>query len=58
MQKTPYVFPIVGGRKIEHLEANIQALSISLTDEQIRKLDNIVPFNPGFPYDRFVSRQR
>lgn len=24
MQKTPYVFPIIGGRKTEHLLANIE----------------------------------
>jgi hypothetical protein len=24
MQKTPYVFPIVGGRKVSHLIANIE----------------------------------
>ncbi|PBK99004.1 hypothetical protein ARMGADRAFT_1124135 [Armillaria gallica] len=24
--KTPYVFPIIGGRKVEHLKANIEAL--------------------------------
>ncbi|OCB85917.1 arylalcohol dehydrogenase [Sanghuangporus baumii] len=30
MQKTPYTFPIIGGRKVEHLMANIDALKISL----------------------------
>ncbi|EJD04794.1 uncharacterized protein FOMMEDRAFT_153886 [Fomitiporia mediterranea MF3/22] len=30
MQKTPYVFPIIGGRKVEYLMANIGALSIAL----------------------------
>lgn len=24
MQKTPYVFPVIGGRKVEHLKANIE----------------------------------
>ena len=50
MQKAPYVFPIIGGRKVEHLQANLEALEISLSDEQIKKLDNIVPFNKGFPF--------
>ena len=54
MHKAPYVFPIIGGRKIEHLHANIEALSISLTPEQVKALDNIVPFKKGFPYDLFV----
>ena len=55
MQKAPYVFPIIGGRKIEHLYANIEALDISLTPEQLELLGNIVPFNKGFPYNFFVS---
>ncbi|KKA22299.1 Aryl-alcohol dehydrogenase Aad14 [Rasamsonia emersonii CBS 393.64] len=47
--KAPNVFPLVGGRKIEHLKANIQALSIKLTPEQIAYLESIVPFDVGFP---------
>ena len=49
MSKAPYVFPIVGGRKVEHLKDNIQALKIKLTDKQIEYLESIVPFEPGFP---------
>lgn len=49
MHKTPYVFPIIGGRKVEHLKANIQALDIRLTEKQIEYLESVVPFDPGFP---------
>ncbi|KAE9409773.1 Aldo/keto reductase [Gymnopus androsaceus JB14] len=49
MQKTPYVFPIIGGRKIENLVENLEALSISLSDEQIKELESVIPFDPGFP---------
>ncbi|SJL15593.1 probable Aryl-alcohol dehydrogenase [NADP(+)] [Armillaria ostoyae] len=49
MHKTPYVFPIIGGRKVEHLKANIQALDIRLTEKQMEYLESVVPFNPGFP---------
>ncbi|KAI9025398.1 Aldo/keto reductase [Hyaloraphidium curvatum] len=49
MQKTPYVFPIVGGRKVEHLMDNIEALTLSLSKEQIAKLEAVLPFEPGFP---------
>ena len=56
MQKTPYVFPIVGGRKVEQLHANIEALDITLSDEQMSFLDNVTPFNLGFPYTFCVSR--
>jgi hypothetical protein len=55
MQKTPHVFPIIGGRKVEHLLANLEALEISLTRAQIAHLDGVVPFNKGFPYGFFVS---
>jgi aryl-alcohol dehydrogenase-like predicted oxidoreductase len=54
MQKAPYVFPIIGGRKVEHSQANLEALDIALTDEQIKALDGIVPFDKGFPYSLFV----
>ncbi|KAJ7039438.1 NADP-dependent oxidoreductase domain-containing protein [Mycena alexandri] len=49
MQKVPYCFPIIGGRKVEHLMANVEALDISLSDEQIAFLEGVVPFDPGFP---------
>ena len=49
MQKTTYVFPIVGGRTVEHLLANIEALSISLSEEQIKELEAVEPLDFGFP---------
>ncbi|KAH8114690.1 Aldo/keto reductase [Phellopilus nigrolimitatus] len=49
IQKTSYVFPIIGGRKVEHLLANIEALKISLSHEQVEYLESILPFDPGFP---------
>jgi aryl-alcohol dehydrogenase-like predicted oxidoreductase len=49
LHKTPYVFPIVGQRKIEHLKANVQALEIELNKEDMDKIDAAVPFDPGFP---------
>jgi len=50
LHKTPYVFPIVGGRKVEHLKQNIQALDISLSPEQIQRIDNAKPLDLVFPY--------
>ncbi|KAM0788304.1 putative aryl-alcohol dehydrogenase aad14 [Microbotryomycetes sp. NB124-2] len=49
MNKTPYVFPIIGGRKVEHLHDNIKALSIKLTPEQIKRIEEVKPFDFGFP---------
>ncbi|PPR03656.1 hypothetical protein CVT24_007770 [Panaeolus cyanescens] len=49
MQKTPFVFPLVGGRKVEHLLDNVNALEITLSKNQIKYLESIVPFDVGFP---------
>jgi aryl-alcohol dehydrogenase-like predicted oxidoreductase len=57
LQKMPYVFPIIGGRKVEHLEANLESLAISLTATQVQYLESIAPFNPGFPNVLIVSYQ-
>ena len=54
MQKTPYVFPIIGGRKVEHLLANIEALDIALTPEHIAKIESAIPFDKGFPHGILV----
>ncbi|KAF9201866.1 hypothetical protein BGZ49_007933 [Haplosporangium sp. Z 27] len=50
MHKTPYVFPIVGGRKLEHIKGNIAALSVSLSEEDMNEIDNAYEFDPGFPH--------
>ena len=54
LHKTPYVFPIVGGRKVEHLKQNVQALEISLSPEQIGRIDGAKPFDVGFPHNMIV----
>lgn len=54
MAKAPRVFPIVGGRKVEHLHQNIKALEIKLSDKQIEELEKVFGFEPGFP-NNFVG---
>ncbi|KAK4631856.1 Norsolorinic acid reductase A [Fulvia fulva] len=49
MHKAPYVFPIVGGRKVEHLKGNIEALGIKLIQEEIDEIEDTEPFDVGFP---------
>lgn len=49
MHKTPYVFPIVGGRKVEHLKGNIEALNIKLSEEDMKEIEEAIPFDYGFP---------
>lgn len=49
LHKAANVFPVVGGRKLEHLADNIAALSIRLTEEQIKRLESYKEFDVGFP---------
>lgn len=56
MHKAPYVFPIVGGRKVEHLKGNIEALALTLSEDDIAKIEGAVEFDLGFPLN-FLSRK-
>lgn len=49
MHKAPYVVPIVGGRKVEHLKGNIEALGLQLSDQEIDDIDSAIDFDVGFP---------
>ncbi|KAF6757772.1 NADP-dependent oxidoreductase domain-containing protein [Ephemerocybe angulata] len=51
MHKARFVFPIIGGRKVDHLVANLEALDLSLSDEHIKEIEAAVPFDPGFPHN-------
>lgn len=47
--KGPYIFPVVGGRKVEHLKASIEALSLELSGQDIDDIEKAVPFDFGYP---------
>lgn len=49
MHKAPYVFPVLGGRKVEHVKNNIDALSVELTGDDVKEIEATVPFDLGFP---------
>jgi uncharacterized protein YebE (UPF0316 family) len=49
MHKAPYVYPIVGGRTVQHLKGNIEALTLELLDEEIEEIESTVKFDVGFP---------
>ncbi|KAK9237055.1 NADP-dependent oxidoreductase domain-containing protein [Lipomyces kononenkoae] len=49
MHKAPYVYPIVGVRKLEQLKGNIDSLSVELSDEDIDEIESAYPFDVGFP---------
>jgi aryl-alcohol dehydrogenase-like predicted oxidoreductase len=50
MAKAPYVFPIIGGRTVEQLKGNIEALRVRLSEEDIREIEKGYDFDPGFPH--------
>jgi aryl-alcohol dehydrogenase-like predicted oxidoreductase len=49
LQKYPYVYPIVGGRKIDHLKGNIEALELELDEKDIEEIEAASDFQVGFP---------
>ena len=51
MAKQPYIFPIVGVRKLEQLHDNINALKLRLTADEIKEIEQAYAFQPGFPHD-------
>jgi len=58
LQRCPYVVPIVGGSKIKYLRDNIKALEVTLSDEQMKYLEEQSSFDPGFPYNLMGSDPR
>lgn len=50
LQKVPYVFPIVGQRKVSHLKGSIEGLDIELSEEEIAKIEAGYGFDHGFPH--------
>ncbi len=51
MAKQPYIFPIVGIRKLEHLQDSIDALKVRLTKEEIKEIEEAYEYKVGFPHD-------
>jgi aryl-alcohol dehydrogenase-like predicted oxidoreductase len=44
------VIPIIGARRVEQLRDNLACIEHSLSAEQIARLNEASPFNPGFPH--------
>jgi aryl-alcohol dehydrogenase-like predicted oxidoreductase len=49
------VIPIIGARKLSQLEDNLKSLEISLTADQVRRLDKASAVPPGFPNDFYAN---
>jgi aryl-alcohol dehydrogenase-like predicted oxidoreductase len=43
MAKGDYIFPIPGTKKVKYLEENAGALSVHLSDEELKEIDKIAP---------------
>ena len=51
MHKAANVFPILGGRKVAHLKANMEALGLQLSPQDIEDVENGYDFDPGFRHN-------
>jgi aryl-alcohol dehydrogenase-like predicted oxidoreductase len=49
------VFPILGAKTLDQFEANVAALDVTLSDEQLRRLTEASAIAPGFPHE-FLTR--
>lgn len=45
------MFPMIGGNKISQLKANVEALSLQLTPQDIAEIDKGYDFDLGFPHN-------
>ncbi len=55
MQKPFSCIPIVGATKVEQLAQNLKCLELTLTSEQIARLDKASAIEPGFPGSFFME---
>ncbi|NEQ41896.1 MAG: aldo/keto reductase, partial [Okeania sp. SIO3I5] len=49
------VIPIIGARKISHIEDNLQCVDVKLSPEQIQQLDRVSEIELGFPHDFYKT---
>ena len=43
--------PMIGGNKVSQLKANVEALSLQLTPEDVAQIDKGYDFDLGFPHN-------
>jgi aryl-alcohol dehydrogenase-like predicted oxidoreductase len=53
-QKSNNVIPILGARKVEQLVDNLKAAEVTLSADQMKRLDDVSAIELGFPHD-FLS---
>ena len=52
---TKGVIPIVGARKLSHIEDNLKCVDLKLSSQQVQELDEISKIELGFPHDFFKA---
>ncbi len=49
------IIPIVGARKVSHVEDNLKCVDVKLSEENIKQLDEVSQIELGFPHDFFKA---
>jgi len=55
-QQKGNIIPIIGGTKAAQIEDNLGSLSVTLGEEQLKRLDEVSRVEMGFPYDFLNSK--
>ncbi|RDW56571.1 hypothetical protein BP6252_14076 [Coleophoma cylindrospora] len=50
LHKSPYVFPLIGARKLEHIQGIVPGLGVALSDDDVELIDSAYEFDHGFPH--------
>ena len=40
----------MGGRKLEHIQGNVAALKVALSEAEVEEIEAAYPFDAGFPH--------
>ncbi len=51
MQKSQVVIPIVGARKLSHIQSSLKCVDFVLPDSVIKQLDDVSAIEMGYPHD-------
>lgn len=57
IQKAAYCLPLVGTRTLQHFNDAMEGLKVSLSDDDIEKIESSNVFDPGFPHSFFSGPQ-
>ena len=58
MHAAPDVYPIVGGRSINHLRSNVEALKIRLSEEELQEIEAAYGWKFPFPWSFIQGTQK